>query len=236
MTGRPVLQSTFEYHLWKTLDGGHFPKGGPMVLVRELDTYEGTVNSAVLVMLIDALAASGEADIATLRKVVSRSRATDCLPSVRASAVMLEKGDLDGAEELLAMSAGSQEMVSRSLAEARIRRSRGDIDGAAQFAGCAYGYDASCRGAYKVLAETDTEGGWLQRENIQDIVEGRKPTNPAGHGRVQELYSIYYDWFTGRRDAATEELVRSPYYKERDPEFLLASARMSVDEKDWHSA
>ncbi|MDO5852830.1 MAG: tetratricopeptide repeat protein [Thermoplasmata archaeon] len=236
MSGRPVLQSTFEYRMWKTLDGGAFPKGGPTALVRELEGHDGTVNSTVLVMLIDALAASGEATPQLLRTVVSHSRATDCLPSVRACEVLLEAGDAASAGELLAMSEGSQEVVARSLAEARLLLARGDRDGAGVMAGRVYGYDPSRRGAYAILAETDPEGGWPQRENIQDIVEGGKPTNPAGRGPMQELYSIYYEWFTGRRDAATEQLVRNPLYSERDPEFLLASARMSVDEKDWHSA
>lgn len=236
MSGRPVLQSSFEYHVWKSLDGKAFSKGGPLALVREIEEYSGKINSSVLVMMIDALQESNLIDKTTLKTIVSKSRATDCLPSIRACEVLLDLNDPDGAEELLSMSAGSQEMVQRPLAEARVRLKRGDRDGAASSAGTAYGYDSRCRGAYKVLAETDPEGGWPQRENIQDIIEGGKPSNPPGTGRVQELYTIYYDWYVGRRDAATGKLISSVCYREKDPEYLLASARMSVMEKDWHSA
>ncbi len=236
MSGRPVLQSSFEYHMWKVLDARAYPNGGPLALVSELDGYEGTVNSQVLVMLVDELSASGDVDRDIMRRVVSKSRATDCRPSIRACEALVKKGDLKAAEEVLDMSEGSQEMVGRSLALARIRMAAGDRAGAMEAAGRAYGYDPSCRGAYQILAETDPEGGWLQRENIQSVLEGGRPSRPPAVGRIQELYSIYYDWFTGHRDAATEGLVASPYYKEKDPEFLLASARMSMDEKDWRSA
>ena len=236
MSGRPVLQSSFEYHMWKVLDARAYPNGGPLALVSELDGYEGTVNSQVLVMLVDELSASGDVDRDIMRRVVSKSRATDCRPSIRACEALVKKGELKAAEEVLDMSEGSQEMVGRSLALARIRMAAGDRAGAMEAAGRAYGYDPSCRGAYQILAETDPEGGWLQRENIQSVLEGGRPSRPPAVGRIQELYSIYYDWFTGHRDAATEGLVNSPYYKEKDPEFLLASARMSMDEKDWRSA
>lgn len=236
MSGRPVLQSSFEYHVWKSLDGKAFSNGGPLALAGEIERYSGKMNSTVLVMMIDTLAEGGLADRTSLEPLVSKSRSTDCLPSVRASAVLLENGDLDGAEKVLEMSAGAQEMVERSIAAANIALKRGDREAAMSFAYTAYGYDPRCRDAYRILADVDPEGGWPQRENIQDILEGNKPTNPMGEGRVQDLYSIYYDWFTGRRNVATDKLVVSPYHAEKDPEFLLASARMSVVEKDWHSA
>ena len=236
MSGHPVLQSPFDYRVWKSLEGRTFSKGGPAALAAEVANYEDTVNSQVLVMLIDALAEEGITDRGTLRGVVARSRATDCMPSVRASEVLLEAGDTDGAEEVLSMSAGSGEMVMRSLAQATICMAKGDSEGAAKAAGRAYGYGPECRDAYAILDETDPEGGWSIRENIQAVLEGERPSNPPGEGRVQELFGIYRDWFSGRRDAATRALVGSRWYAERDPEFLLASARISMDEKDWHSA
>ena len=236
MSGHPVLQSPFDYRVWKSLEGRTFSKGGPAALAAEVANYEDTVNSQVLVMLIDALAEEGITDREILKGVVARSRATDCMPSVRASEVLLEAGDPDGAEEVLAMSADSGEMVMRSLAEATIRMARGDRQGAAVAAGRAYGYGSECRDAYAILGETDPEGDWAIRENIQAVLEGERPSNPPGEGRVQELFGIYRDWFSGRRDAATRALVGSRWYAERDPEFLLASARISMDEKDWHSA
>ena len=56
MSGHPVLQSPFDYRVWKSLEGRTFSKGGPAALAAEVANYEDTVNSQVLVMLIDALA------------------------------------------------------------------------------------------------------------------------------------------------------------------------------------
>lgn len=236
MSGRPVLQSSLEYHAWKMLDARTFPKGGISAVAAEVEGIDGSVSSKVLVMLIGELASSGLADRERLRRVVSKARVTDCLPSIEASEVLLKKGDLEGAEELLSMSEGSQEKSRRSLMLAKILLARGDSEGASRAAGRTYGYDPSCREAYDILARIDPEGGWPQRRNIQDVMEGERPSQPPSTGRIQELYSIYYDWFTGRREAATKELIGSKHYADRDPEFLLASARMSMDERDWRSA
>lgn len=207
-----------------------------MDLVKEIASHEGSVNATVLVMMLDEMKRSGITDPGLIRCMVSKSRATDCLPSVKASYMMLEKGDLDGAEDVIGMSESSQEHVLRAVALARIRMARGDPDGARDAARTAHGYDPSNRDAYEILIRTDRGGGWGQRENIQDVLEGARPTNPPGEGRMQELYSIYYDWFSGRRQAASQKLVDSQWYKAGDMEFRLASARMSADERDWRSA
>lgn len=236
MSGRPVLQSPFEYRLWKSLDGKAYPKGGPRALVSELEAHRGTVCSAVLVMLLDALDGAGGADRETMARVVDRSRAVDCMPSVRASEILLARGDPDGAEAMLAMSAGSGEVVRRSLAEARIKMARGDAAGARDAALRSYGGDPRCVDAYRILEAADPEGGWPQRMAIAGILAGGTADAPSGGGRMDELVAIYRDWFSGRRAAATDRMVNSVHYARRDPEFLLASARMSVDERDWRSA
>lgn len=236
MSGRPVLQSSFEYRLWKSLDSRAFPKGGPMDLVKEISSHDGSVNSDVLVMMLEEMKRSALTDPDLVRGIVSKSRSTDCLPSVHAAYIMLEKGDADAAEEMLAMSDSSQEHVLREIALARIRMRRGDMAGAAKAARTAHGYDPSDRDAYDILIRTDPDGGWGQRENIQDIIEGSRPSNPPSDGRMQDLYAIYYDWYSGRRASASEKLVESRWYKEGNTEFRLASARMSADERDWRSA
>ncbi len=237
MAGRPVLSSSLEYHLWKTLDSRTFPNGGPMALVKEMEAAsDGTLNSAVLVMLIEALDRDGLADRDVLGRIVSRSRATDCLPSVRACQVLTDHGDIEGASAMLAMSSPDIGVHPRAIAEARMLLKDGDMDGAKEAALRAYNHEPACREAYAILTRTDPNGDWPQRENILDILEGKSPDNPVGTGAVQELYTIYYDWFNGRRMQATDRLVRSESYRARDSDFMIASARMSVDENDWHSA
>ncbi len=207
-----------------------------MVLVNEIRDRSETFNSGILVMLIEALSKAGMANRDSLGIVVSHSRAVDCLPSVRACEVLLNKGDKDGAMEMLTMSVGSQGKAERDLAMAMVLLEKGDLDSAKVSAIMAYGQDPTNRRVYKILDKIDPRGGWLQRENIQALIEGRKPENPPGNGPIQELYVIYHDWYTGQRGRANEGLIEHQHYKDRDPEFLLASARMSMDEKDWISA
>ena len=242
MTGRPILQTQFEKRLWKSINGGG-PLGGlnakrntPQSILESVLSHEGTVSAGVLVALMDLLDSQGLATTEDLRHIVSKNRPTDCTPSVRASGILLERGEMEAARELLALSSRSQEVLSRSVAEARICMKAGDRAGAEAAALRAYGSDPSCAEAYSILAEVDPAGGWPQMHNIQQVLDGAQPTNPPGEGRVQDLYRIYYEWFRGSREAASDMLANSPHYKDGDRDYMLASARMSVDERDWHSA
>ena len=240
MSGRPVFQNQFEIRSWKRLNGGgplgRFSaiNGGPQSVLEDIKGRDGSVGSALLVSLIEHLGADATPD--TLRVVVSKERVRDCMPSVKASMVMLDRGDVATAGELLAMSEPSQEVLHRSIALARILQRAGDMAGAREAAVRAYRADPSCPEAYEILSKVDPEGGWPQRRNISDVLAGRRPESPAGSGRVQGMYQIYYEWCRGNREAASDMLVQSPQYQAGDPEFLLASARMSVDERDWRSA
>lgn len=242
MTGRPVLQSQFEKSMWRSLNGGGplgrfaVTNGGPQAALEKVASYNGTLNPGLLVSLMGHLDEEGKATAEALREMVSRSRAIDCTPSVRASEILLANGDTAEAEELLRRSDRSQEVLHRSVAEARIRMKEGDREGARAAALRAHDADCSCEEPYSILAETDPGAGWPQMLNIQKVFEGEAPVNPPGEGRVQELYTIYYEWFRGSRETASAMLARSSYYASGDRDFLIASARMSVDEGDWHSA
>ena len=242
MTGRPILQTQFERRMWRTLNGGGIlgryaaTNGGSQTALESISTYQGTVDPGLLVSLMDRLAEEGKATAEVLRELVSSSRAVDCTPSIRASEILLEKGEFRAAEELLARSDRSQEVLHRSIAEARIRRASGDMEGAKAAAVRAYESDPSCDEPYAILAELDPYGEWPQRHNIQQVFDGRSPSDSPGEGRMQELYRIYYEWFRGSRESASEMLAKSRHYASGDRDFMLASARMSVDEGDWHSA
>lgn len=233
MTGIPAHQNSFEGHIRKLLS--RRDNIGMAVVVDSLASYGGTIGSGLLIEVMEALDQSDRTrDV--LKNIVSKSRATDCAASVRAAEMLLETKDIGGADEILSMSEGSQEHIVRQVMKARIHLAQGDRRGATEAAKIAYYNDPTYMGSYDVLMVSDPDGGWQQRRNIQDIINGDKPRCPPGRGRLQELYAIYYDWFSGRHDSATEALVGSKNYKDKDPEFVLASARMSMDETDWSSA
>ena len=195
MSGRPVFQNQFEIRSWKRLNGGgplgRFSaiNGGPQSVLEDIKGRDGSVGSALLVSLIEHLGADATPD--TLRVVVSKERVRDCMPSVKASMVMLDRGDVATARELLAMSEPSQEVLHRSIALARILQRAGDMAGAREAAVRAYRADPSCPEAYEILSKVDPEGGWPQRRNISDVLAGRRPESPAGSGRVQGLYQPF---------------------------------------------
>lgn len=242
MTGRPFLQTQFENRAWRSLNGGgplgrfSASNGAVKIVMDDLESHEGKVGSALLISLMDHLVEETGADYGSLSKIALKSRARDCMASVHAAGIMLDKGDINAARELLSISSGSHEVLNRSLMAARICRADGDLSGVKANALAAYNADPGCMDAYKLLEMVDPEGGWAQRANIQDVLSGRRPESQAGEGRLQLLFKIYYEWFRGNRESATDLMVRSRHQSESDPDFILASARMSVDEKDWRSA
>ncbi len=242
MTGRPILQTQFERRLWRALNGGGLfgrfaaTNGAAKAAIEHLSSYEGTVSSGLLTSLMDRLNEEGMATSDVLSAVATKARVSDCTPYIRASEILLEKGDVKAAGEMLSKSERSQEVLHRSVAEARVLARSGDREGAKAAALRAYESDPSCDEPYAILAELDPNGEWPQRHNIQQVFDGRDPTDSPGEGRMQDLYRIYYEWFRGSRETASAMLARSRRYAEGDRDFILASARMSVDEGDWHSA
>lgn len=242
MTARPVFQNPAESNLYKRISGKGIQgiigsvRGGLDGAIDGIISSDISYHPAILVSALDGLERSGKATPELMAKIVQRSRSIDCTPSVRAAEIMLSHGDTSSAAELLSISARSQEIFNRSLTASAIYAAEGDLVNALEAAVRAYGVDPSDDRVYKSLMELDPNGGWAERQNIQKVLSGEKPGNENGRGRMQELFSIYYEWFRGDREKATSALISSGPYREKDPEFMLASARMSVDERDWRSA
>ncbi len=242
MTSQPFLQSQFENRLWRRLNGGGLIgrhaaiSGAVQSAMADLAEHDGKVGSPLLISIMEQLESEGGASFEPLSRLVLKARPRDCMASVRASEIMLSKGDVNAARELLSMSSGSREVVHRSVMDARISQVEGDAASAKAHALEAIGADPGCMEAYDILESVDPRGGWGARRSIQDVLASRRPTGSAAEGDAQVLYSIYYEWFCGSREAATDMMVRSRQRAEDDPDLILASARMSVDEKDWRSA
>ncbi len=242
MTAQPFLQSQFENRLWRRLNGGGLlgkyaaTSGAVQSAMADIAEHEGKIGSSLLMSLMEHLSAEGGASFDSLSRIVLKSRPRDCMASVRASEIMLDKGDINAARELLSMSSGSKEILHRELMEARISHAEGDLAAVKEHAMNAFGADPACMDVYDLLEKADPDGGWGVKRSIQDILAGRKPSGALADGSHQLLYNAYYEWFCGSREAATDLMVRSRHRTENDPDFILASARMSADEKDWRSA
>ena len=242
MTAQPFLQSQFENRLWRRLNGGGLlgryaaTSGAVQSAMADIAEHEGKIGSALLISLMDHLASEGGATFESLSRIALKSRPRDCMASVRASQIMLDKGDVNAARELLSISAGSKEILHRELMEARISHAEGDLAAAKEHAENAVGADPDMMDAYDILEMVDPDGGWGVRRSIRDILASRRPSGSVADGSLQLLYNAYYEWFCGSKEAATDMMVRSRHITESDPDFMLASARMSADEKDWRSA
>ena len=238
MAGSPVFRTQWELRLWKHARGSKvylmqdFIVRPDVYLYNTSRNYEGTIHPDALIAVMEAHEYPRE----KLAELVAKARVSDCTPSVRAAEILMSREDYEGALEMLSMSEKSGEVLLRSITEARIRLAMGDHEGAREAAARAYGIDPTSEAVQEIFDETDPSGGWRVRQAIAVILNGARPAEVHPAGRMADLYSIYTEWFFGSRDRATHKLIESPYYKDGDRDFNLASARMSASEKDWISA
>ncbi|MBE6524783.1 MAG: tetratricopeptide repeat protein [Thermoplasmata archaeon] len=233
MDSQPVFGSSEEYHTWKVLQGK--VSGKLLSSIVERIMAGGHVHPAILISLIDALAARPEGiQTSMLISLAEKARPQDISPIVKISEMLIEKNEMSAAANILS-NCESKDVFHRSLAEAELYQSMGDREMAVRSARKAYENDPSCAKAYEILDRDDPDGGWKDRSLVQAAYEKRE-AEPPSSPRFRQLYEIYRDWFSGNKDSATDKLISSEYYSKGDPDFLLASARMSADEKDWRSA
>ena len=235
--------------MWRRLSGSGSAKfalgkkGNPAESVAdEVLASKGPVNSAVLVRLMDSLFDSGSQRLSSiLPDLVSKRRSTDCAPALEAAILYQRMGDPESAAEMFETVRDGLDIPLRSSVHARLLLDRGDKPSAKKVLLHGRCSDPLDQQIYKLLEESDPAGGWMYYRNMELLYAGRA-TVPCGEGEGEEdgpqqrLYRIYSDWFGGDHDVATDALVGAKEYAAKHPDYVLAAARMSADEKDWYSA
>lgn len=247
MGSGPVFQSSFDIVIWKKLSvsgSGKFSLGRKKDptenIVNEVLASKGSVSSAVLVRLMDALYDAGSERLRSIiPDIVAKRRSSDSAPALEAALLLQKMGDLEAAEVMFDSVRDGQDISLRSIVNARLLLERQDKPAAKKVllhGRCSNPLDQRI---YKLLEEADPAGGWMYYRNIE-LLYAERNTVACGTDEEptpqQKLYGVYCDWFGGKRDAATEALVHSPEYINKNREHLLAAARMSADEGDWYSA
>lgn len=234
MDNLPVFGSSEEYRTWKVLNGKLSDKRLDSIHSKILEA-DGYVHPAILIALMDALLkVYGYVSETTMKSIVSKARPQDCSPAIRATEILVFQNEITAAAQILSRN-NSKDMFHRYQAEAELYHGEGDRINSVTSAKRGLDLDPSSRRLYEILKEDDPMGQWADREAVQSAYEGKQADEPDDP-RLRQLYRIYSSWFSGYKDRATDLLVSSEYYKSGDWEFQLASARLSVDEKDWISA
>ncbi len=230
----PVFNSSEEYRMWRTLNGKPSTKKLESI-IGKVQNANGYVHPAILKSLLDAMIREyGKVPVSTIKTVVSKSRPQDCSPAIKATEILVAMDETTAAAEILSKN-GSKDMFHRYMAEAELYHGEGDRTSSVSSARKALDLDPSERRLYKILEEDDPDGPWVDLASVQTAFEGKEDREPKDP-KLRELYNIYVDWFRSDKDAATEKMIGSQYYKDGDWMFILASARMSMDEKDSRSA
>ena len=247
MASGPIFHSSSDLSIWKRLSRSgtnrfSFGKKGLSLegIADEVMASTGTISSAILVRLLDTLYDSGSGRLRSIMPdIVEKRRIKDSAPALEAALLYLKMDDLDAAETMLETVRDSRDIARKSIVRAHILLEKEDRTAAKKVLLQGRCNDPLNQKIYKLLEETDPAGGWMYRRNIELLYAGR---NTVACGTSEDdtpqhrLYRIYCQWYSGDHDEATEALVNSPEYSEKDAEFMLAAARMSADEKDWYSA
>ena len=234
MDNLPVFDSSEEYRTWKALNGKISAKKLDEISAKVLSS-NGYVHPAILTSLMDALAmANTKVSSETLKNLVSKSRPQDCSPAIKATQILVDQEDIASAAEIMSQ-CESKDTFRVLMAQAEMYHGEGDRGNAIRCAGKALDIDPTNERLYEILKEDDPMGLWADRESVNAARERKDSPTPTDD-RLKELYLIYRNWYRGNRDSATSRLINSEYYIKGDWEFLLVSARTSVDDNDWRSA
>ena len=241
---RPILQNKFEFGIWKKLDVAQplsFKNGNYYSdLVGYVTKYDGKVSSPILVKLIEKLQETKSSDILILiPQLLSKQRPNDCNPALTAALIYLDMGDLQKANETVDSISNGRDIPFLCCVRAKIAIADGDLVKAKKELMKARCSDPAYPMFYDIIQQIEPTEGWMFRRNIELLVNGKEPIVCGNNGNItssEALYKIYFDWYRGRKDDATHAMVDSEEYKSKNSEYVLASARMSMDERDWHSA
>ena len=244
MMREPVFQDSFEVNTWKRLtsekDAASKKSDFYADIAGSVIKRERTTNSAILSLLIEKLYETKSPGMDLLiGKLVSKSRPSDCMPALTAALVYSGLDKWDKAEEMAESVKHAQNVPMLGCVRAKIAMRTGDPAKARRELMRARCSDPTFPMFYELIQRAEPAEGWMYRQNIE-LMSAGKVQIPFGDNNAsspaQKLYEIYTDWHKGRRDSATEAMIRSDEYKKKNPEYVLASARMSMDERDWHSA
>ena len=248
----PMFDNKRDIRLWRKINS----TTGKQSALNEILSGNEPVHSAILVKAIQYVdrkgvgterkkkAAEGEesADIPektvqqVMAELVVRSRPSDCLAGVEAAKCMINRSDGKAAMDMINAISRKGEVLHTNMILAEVRAIDSDPGGAREAAIRAYNSDPFSPKVYDILKVVDVAGEWPIKQAIQMIYAGEEPMVPSSSGDYRELYSIYSSWFRGNRDNAQSVLVDSDKYRNGDPEYILAAARMSASERDWSSA
>ncbi len=243
----PIFQSSSDLATWRKLTGtgtGRFSLSkksvSPESIADEILGNQVPTDSAILVKLMDTLYDSRSERFATLiPELVSKQRLSDSAPTLEAAMLLHKTGDREGAKNMLGSVGDIQNVPLKSIVRARFLLDEGDMSSAKVVLKRGRCSDPLNTQIYKMLEEADPSGGWMYYRNIELLHAGRKTVacGTADEDTPQKrLYEIYCQWHQGNRDKATGMLVNSPEYLDGDFHFILAAARMSAYEEDWHSS
>ena len=247
MVSGPIFHSSSDLAIWKRLSRsgtGKFSLGrkgsSSESIANEVMTSTGTVSSAILVRLLDTLYDAGSERLRSIMPdIVAKRRIMDSAPALEAALLYLKMDDIDAAETMLETARDTQDIPRKSIVRARLLLEREDRTTARKVLMQGRCSDPLNQRIYKLLEEVDPAGEWMYRRNIE-LLYAERNTVACGTSDEdtpqQKLYRIYCEWYSGNHDEATEALINSPEYAEKDTEFMLAAARMSADESDWYSA
>lgn len=244
MMREPVFQDTFEVNVWKRLtsekDSASKKNDTYVDIANSVLKRQGSVNSAILSLLIEKLyEAQSNGMQSLIDQIVLKSRPNDCMPALTAALIYAGMDKWDKAEEMAESVKHAQNIPMLCCVRAKIAIEKDDAQKAKKDLMRARCSDPTFPMFYELIQRIEPAEGWMYRQNIELLASGKDPIvfgDSTGGSTVQRLYEIYRDWYKGKRDDATKALIDSEEYKKKNTEYVLVSARMSMDERDWHSA
>ncbi|MFA7062893.1 MAG: tetratricopeptide repeat protein [Methanomethylophilus sp.] len=241
MNDRPVFRDEFDAGIWHQLQAALSAKDRTERLEKilaELKTCSAPVAGPLLSELIRAVVKEAFSDWPDRAEVlVALRRPQDAGPALTAAAAFCQKKMYKRAGPMVKLAEAGTNVPGICQAEAALQLAAGDRTKAAKTLRRALLSDPGDPATYALLKQAEPGLDWDCLLAAEQLAAGEEPVKVKESSSSEyTLYSIYREWYRGGRDEATSRLIASAGYREKDPFYCLASARMSADEGDWHSA
>ena len=244
MSEGPVFESKSEADVWNSIQKAEAvtnPKSKEKALsdvFAKVFGYDGELASQILCQMITIVSreeAEGWKD--DIRDLVGKRRPQDCRPSLTAAMCLATKGMIDDARSYIAGMSSITDVPMFCRTNAQILKAEGKDSEASVWLQKALRSNRLDHKSYEMLCDVDFKVSWRTLEACERLAAGMEYEEPEDTGAPElAIYRIYKEWYEGNRETATRQLISSDGYKNKLPDYSLISARMSRDEKDWHSS
>ncbi len=209
-------------------------------LISDLTEKEAPLHSAISLRILKMAEEQNLEDLKDIAlKIAGKCGLSDSLPTMKAADILISHGDTQMAKSLLDRLKSVSNRAIREYEYGRIFMAEGRKEEAMGRFRSSYSITDLFLPNYDAMEDAEPGKGWHVMKNIA-LIHLSLPVEPLSESlaltSAEDLYAIYWEWANGNKRGARAAIEQSSEYASGDREFLVAEARMLVEEGEYNSA